>query len=300
VRGLLRHYLLYSNIFLAALLFFIQGCARPVLQTYPASELEVGLVTEAFTRYQEINENSCFCCLDAEADAALSVSGWFTDHSGKVSGYLQAMQPGYIKFVAINPLGQPLFILVTNGTVFKSLNVFEEKAYLGSVHSEAYKKFAPPGFEPDFSYYWLVGRLQPGDNEIHAVMHDRELEQFWLQISHANSSIESLILFDPMELVILRHVMMDEHGKHLLDMSYADHQALFGKTDKYSGGESAAIPKSIEQEDLCKVPARITLSSRENASKIELKLSSFLEDAHFSADDFLLDIPDNFEQILVK
>jgi hypothetical protein len=230
----------------------------------------------------------CDCCLDAEADAVLSVSGWFSDHTGKLSGYLQAKKPGYIKFVAINPLGQPLFIFLTNGSMFKSLNVFEEKAYLGSVRSKAYKKLAPPGFEPEFSYYWLTGRLQPGDKEIAAVMRDEEQKRYWLQIRYADSSTDSMVLFDSEELIILRHIVRDEKGGHLVDIIYEDHQLKPG-----SGMQDVS-------SKICRVPAMISVSSHSGAEKIELKLASFLADAKFSEEDFQLDIPDNFKQFLVK
>ena len=132
MRRFLSCTLLHPLFFLSVLFFFLQGCARPVLQTYPASEQEAQLAASAFTRYQKIYQDECACCLDAEADATVSVSGWFSNHTGKLSGYLQVLEPGYIKFVALNPLGQPILILLTNGRIFKSLNVLEGKAYMGS------------------------------------------------------------------------------------------------------------------------------------------------------------------------
>jgi len=288
VRRFLRCGLQYHIFLLVVSFLFIQGCARSVLQTYPAGELERVEVSAAFAKYQEVYREKCMCCLDAEADAAVSISGWFSDHTGKLSGYLQAMQPGYIKFVAINPLGQPLFILVTNGKFFKSLNVLESKAYMGSVHSDAFRKFIPSGFDPEFSYYWLTGRLQPGDKEIAAVMRGEEQKRYWLQIRYADSSTDSMVLFDPEELIILRHIIRDEKGGHLVDIIYADHQLKPGNEMQPAGGK------------ICRVPAMISVSSHSGAEKIELKLAAFLADAEFSEEDFQLDIPDNFKQFLVK
>ena len=300
----MRRFSCHGLPYIMALLFislvFIQGCARSVLQTDPASQQEIELASKAFARFQKISEEVCGCCLDAEADAALSVSGWFGDQTGKFSGYLQAMETGYIRFVAVNPLGQPLFIFVTDGEMFTSLNIFEEKAYSGSVHSKPYKKFAPPGFESRFSYYWLTGRLQPGDLRIQAVMRDREQENFWLQIKYANSSTESMVLFDPAELLVLRHILRDERGEHLVDILYADHQPQLMKESKYAGSVPATIPGSEAGKELCRVPARITVSSNGDAEKIEARLYSFLNDVRFSPEDFNLEIPDNFEQLLVK
>jgi hypothetical protein len=184
--------------------------------------------------------------------------------------------------------------------MYKSFNVFEEKVYLGSVHSESYRKFAPPGFEPEFSYYWLTGRLRPGDIQIQAVTSDPVQGKFWLQINHANASTDSMVLFDPEEKVILRHVLRDERGKHLVDIVYAEHQALPGEENKDTGSGPGPISAHDPGKERCRVPVRITVSSNAGAEKIELRLHSFLDEARFSAEDFHLDIPDNFEQLHVK
>jgi outer membrane lipoprotein-sorting protein len=286
---------------LLLVLIFVQGCARPVLQTYPAGEKEIAAVSEAFKRYQEISQETCACCLDAEVDVALSVPGWFREHTGKLSGYFQAMKPGYARFVALNPLGQPWYILVTDSEMIKSLNVFEEKAYLGSVRSEAYDKFAPAGFEPEKSYYWLSGRLPPGDIQIQAVMRDREQDGFWLQISQAGAiDHESMVLFDPDELLILRHVLRDERGRHLVDVLYTDYQQISGLGNRNPGSARADNSTIVATEDFCKIPGSISVSSQTGSEKITLKLHSFIEDAHFAAEDFSLEIPDNFEQLLFR
>lgn len=300
MRRFLRHGPLHFIFVLSAVLVLVQGCTRTLLHTYPASEHEVESVSKAFARYQMVSQEVCGCCLDAEADAALSVSGWFRNHTGKLSGYLQAMEPSYIKFVAVNPLGQPLFILVTNGNMFQSLNVFEEKAYVGSVNSEMYKKFAPPFFEPEFLYYWLTGRLHPGDMRIQAVMRDRDQDAFWLQINHADSDTDSMVLFDPADLVILRHVIRDERGGQLVDILYADYRALPGNESQDTASDPAPAPGSGIEKELCRVPASITLSTNMDAEKIEVKLHSFLGEAHFTAANFYLEIPGSFKQLLAK
>lgn len=281
-------------------LVFSQGCARSVPQIYPASEQELESAATAFVRFLKTSEEVCGCCLDAEADAALLVSGFFSDHTGKLTGYLQAMQPGYVKFVAINPLGQPMVVFATDGDVFKSLNVFEGKAYLGSVRSEGYLKFAPQGFEPQLSYYWLTGRLPPGDMRIQAVLRDREQDKFWLLIKYAHPGPESMILFDPREFLILRHVLRDRHGGHLMDVTYADYQPLPGAENTIPGNDSATNPGSGEGGDPCRFPASITVSTKGDAEKVEVKLSAFLEDVSFSPEDFSVEIPDNFQQLLVE
>lgn len=288
-------------IFLVSVFFlFPQGCARSVLQTFAVAEDEAREATSAFTRYQMIYQDHCACCLDAETDAAVSVSGWFSNHTGKLSGYLQAMAPGYLKFVALNPLGQPIYILVTNGSEFKSLNVLEKKAYMGSVYSETFKKFSPPGFEPALSFYWLTGRLQPEELQVEAVKRDREVPAYWLQIGHAKSVNASMVLFDPAESLVLRHVLLDEKGEHLVDVTYEAYQPEAGKECRCTEEDQASEERTAPSEASCRVPGRILVSSGSGAQKIEIQLSSLLAGAVFSPEDFDLEVPANFEHLFVK
>ncbi len=292
---------LYLKLLLAVSLLFLQGCARPLLQTYPASEQETQLAALAFTKYQKTYQAECACCLDAELDVDVSVSGWFNDHTGKLSGYLQGMEPGYLKFIALNPLGQPILILLTNGKIFKFLNVPEGKAYVGSVNSETFKKFAPPGFDPEFSYYWLIGRLPPGDFEILNVRRDREQDVYWLQIRYEQPGLESMILFDPEELVLRRHILMSDSGDHLVDLVYKDYQPGYVREKQLSDSDQELIVSLYSGEKLCKIPTKLTVSSSLGAEKrIDLKLFSFIPEAEFSPVDFELEIPENLEQLIVK
>jgi hypothetical protein len=292
--------LLHLIFLLAVPLFFLQGCTRSLLQTYPATEQESQLAASAFTRYTHY-QDECACCLDAEIDVAVSVSGWFSNHTGNFSGYLQAMEPGYIKFVALNPLGQPILILLTNGRMFKSLNVLEGKAYIGSVNSETFKKFAPAGFDPELSYYWLTGRVPPGDIEILEVKRDKEQNGYWLQVRYGQSEIDNLILFDPEEFVVLRHIVMSDRGDHLLDLSYGDH--LPGDLrGKYMAGKDREMIGSTDLiKEICKVPTKINVFSNAGGEKkVDIKFFSFIPEAEFSPDDFVLEIPDNLEQLIVN
>lgn len=301
MRRRLSHSLLNFFSFFLFLLIFIQGCSRPFLQTYAADKKESEMVLEAFSRFQQNNTALCQCCLDAEADIIISVSGWFHDQTGKLSGYLQAMKPGYVRFVALNPLGQPWYILVTDGETFKSLNVFEEKAYEGSVHSKTYNKISPPGFRADFSYYWLTGNLEPGSMYIRAVMHDRTMhDAYWLQMKHDGESTESMILFDPVKLLILRHVLRSEKGEYIAEVKYEDYQPLIGEVQNNFRQSSPADISNREEEEYCWLPGRITVSSHKGSEKIELKLHSFIAEAHFAPTDFTLEIPENFEQLFVR
>jgi hypothetical protein len=301
VRRLLFPDLLNPVFPLLFFLIFIQGCSRPMLQTYPVADKESEMVLAAFSRFQQKNAALCNCCLDAEADISISVSGWFHDQTGKLSGYLQAMEPGYIRFVALNPLGQPWYILVTDGETFRSLNVLAEKAYEGSIHSKTYNKFSPAGFTPGSSYYWLTGTLQPEDTHIRAVRSDGKQDGYWLQIRHVKEGTESMVLFDPVKLRILRHVLHNERGEYLAEAAYEDYQQVTGTVPK-DGQQNlpADVLTTDDSEDYCPIPGRITILSYKGSEKIDLKLHSFIAEAHFLPTDFTLEIPGNYDQLFVR
>jgi hypothetical protein len=301
VRGFSDFALLYPPLLFVVSFLILQGCGRPLLQTYPVDGQETQLAITSFARYQKIYQERCVCCLDAEVDVSASISaGWFTNHSGKISGYLQALEPGYIKFVSLNPLGQPIFIFLTDGKIFKALNVLEGKAFVGSVHAETFKKFAPPGFDPEFSYYWLTGGLPPGDIDVLKVRRDKVQDGYWLHVRYEKSDIESFILFDPHELVVKRHIFISEKGHDEVDVVYEDYQHGFVKKqieeDRTDNIGSVGLNQSF-----CKMPTKISIISNSGSDKkLDLKLFSFMPDVEFSKKDFELDIPANLEKLIVN
>ena len=124
------------------------GCAGKFIQTVPVSFQEEISVSAAF-RSMLANQQTCGCCLDAEAEVTLAVSNWLGKRSGTMTGFLQAMQPSYIKFVGVNPLGQPLFIFITDGTTFQNVQVPKSKVYEGNVRSDAFNNYVQAWLEPE-------------------------------------------------------------------------------------------------------------------------------------------------------
>ena len=85
--------LLQCFLVVAVTLFSLQGCAR-YMRMIPASDQEASFVSESLIRYKQEYLERCNCCLDAEDDVAISISGWFKNHKGNLSGYLQGRGPG--------------------------------------------------------------------------------------------------------------------------------------------------------------------------------------------------------------
>ena len=274
---------------LPVLLFVLQGCAGPMLQNRPASVQETRSAVSAFGRFLSRDKSGCPGRFDAEVAATVFVKGWFSDHEGKLSGYLQAMEPGYIKFAAVNPFGQPLLIFMTDGREFKLLNVLESAAYTGPVDSEKFRKFAPAGFAPEQSYYWLTGRLPAGSFEIVKVLRDRGEKGFWLLLKDGHDSLDRLVLFDPDRLIIARHVLMNNRGEQIMEVVYRNYLS-----ENPVGGDRSS-------EGACLIPSSITVASNSGfEKKIDLTLSGFLQQPDFSPTDFDMEIPANMERHVIR
>jgi len=66
VRLELRFVHLNPLFLLIVLMLLIQGCARPALQMYPADDEETEKVLEALSYFEEINRETCGCCVDRD------------------------------------------------------------------------------------------------------------------------------------------------------------------------------------------------------------------------------------------
>ena len=278
---------------LASLLF--TGCAAKLIQTLPVSPQEESTVSAAFQDMLE-NQANCGCCLDAEAAATISVANWLGERSGTMTGFLQAMQPSYIKFVGVNPLGQPLVVFITDGFTFQSLQVPNSKVYEGDVRSDAFNEYMPAWFEPENGFYWLAGRIKPGSFEIVDIRRDKGENGFWLQLQYEGSTYRNMVLFDPQEPVILRHVLMDSQEKPHIDVQYADYQPLIDETGKDAdkGMERKHDPG---ESVFCRLPGSIRVVSHDKPGQINLELHSFLPDSLFSEENFTIGIPNGFKRV---
>jgi hypothetical protein len=257
----------------------ITGCATRAIQTIPATGAEEVWVTAAFMDMLE-RQNKCGCCLDAEAEVAIEVNNWLGNRTGTLNGFLQAMAPSHVKFVGVNPLGQPLVIFITDGNTFQNLQVPKNKVYEGPVRSETFKKYMPAWFEPENSFYWLVGRMNPEPFQIQSVQRDKVIEAFWLHLQYEGSLHRNMVLFDPQQLFIQRQVLIDADDNLQIDIKYDNYVNI--------------------NNDHCLVPGSLNVVSRNGEGKINLVLDSFLKDAEFLIEDFEIIVPSGYKRIRVK
>ncbi len=250
--------------------FFLGGCSV-LPHTLDTTAVEK---QDAISLFKTMisQQRECGCCVDAAVNVKLKS----LFYAGTINGYLQAMTPSSLKFVGVNLLGQPLAVLVSDGEIFRYLSIPESKGYKGSVSGETFAKYAPDGFQPEQTFYWLVGRLSPGIIQIRDVSRDEEGLGYWFKMNYKQSDMMSLVLFDPQGLVIRRHLIVDDHDEIIMNIFYDDYTA-----------------------EPCPLPGRITVKSLLHNSSIELEFMDWREDVSFSRDEFELRLPPGFSRVIV-
>jgi len=133
------------------------------------------------------------------------------------------------------------------------------------------------------------------------IVRDKVQGSYWLHVRYEKSGIESLVLFDPHELVVLRHIIINEKGHDEVDVVYENYQPGLVNEKQAEENWQAEIDNVDSRGTLCRMPTKIRIVSNSGAEKkIDLKLFSFIPDAHFSQDDFELEVPDNLEELIVN
>jgi len=267
---------------LAVFLLLSGGCAT-LPTTRPLAELQQQHA-EALFRETMARQQDCPCCLDAQVRLSLKS----LVQNGTISGFVQAKAPSFLKFTGLNPLGQPMMFLATDGTFFRYVAVPEAKGYEGLVTAAAFRKYAPQGFDPAHGFYWLAGRLAPEKLRIFSVAQDPEGQGVWLELAYAADASEGKglrrhVLFDPTEKVIRRHLVADPDGRIMVDVRYDDY------TQVPEGGS-----------DNCRLPGLVSIHANNNGAVMELTLGDWLPDASFSAGDFRVDLPSGFVLVPVQ
>jgi hypothetical protein len=260
-------------------LFFVVGLALSLLAGGCASlPRQYPLPPEAEARaraaFRQLAAAQMACGRWADAEAFVSLDSMW--QSSSLPGYLQLLAPGFLRFVGLNPLGQPLLILTTDGQNFTSILPIEMRAYEGPVTSPSFQRYVPPGLTTEGGYYWLIGRLQPGLAKVLEVAGEDDGPDFWVKISYGDGAGREMVRFDPERLLIRRHQLLDERDQVVLDVSY----------DEYT-----ASP--------CALPGLVTIRSGRRKGTLALRLRDWRTADPLSPQDFAVDIPPGFNRIKI-
>lgn len=227
-------------------------------------------------------------CLDAEVEIQWRAL-W---RSGILPGYLQALAPGRLKFVGLDPLGRPALALVTDGASFRLILVGAATAYDGPTTAEIFQRHLPQGLTaaglPSSLFAWLTGGM-PLESEIVAIYRQLEGRGYWLEVADPPGT---RLLFAPAAAA---------------DQTPTPALALPGRLQRiqlWAPGESRpteiiyddyrAVPGHQRESDRL-VPHRIELDSRRHQGlSLTMVLSDLQPACDLTAADFHLPIPPGF------
>jgi hypothetical protein len=254
----------------------LAGCAGFQVRTEVVSGPEATAAAAALQKMA--GEHDRCRCFEAEVTVNLAFSSWGGDRIASLPGYLQTMAPASLKFVGVNPFGQPQLIVAVNNKRFRTVLVPEAKVFTGAVGAKTYAKYAPPGFNPGDLFAWLAGRAGLGDGVILSIREGETAGTYWFELERSAETGRVHLLFDPRVGVILRCVVSDRDDKILVDVSYGDFKNI---------GD-------------CRLPGKMHIESPTQHDRLDLVLSDILPCKELSAAVFDLLPPPGFENIVVE
>lgn len=257
------------RLILTLLVLLIQGCAgKP--WTSQVADSETALITQIFAEMQE-RDTSCFSCLDAKTTLSWDTPG--EDRS--IAGFLQLKLPTSIKFVVLNPLGQPLYALVNNGQDFQSINTSLKQHIIGKISSLATQNKIPESLLSENWGYWLTGRLHEQGATIEAIHQDGSGRGVWITMRYQDEASlnKSHLLIQPATRQLLARILVDRDGETIATIFY---------------------DRRNEKND-CEPVNRITISDLPYGSQLSIDFTEILTDRSFSAANFRLKVPADYE-----
>ena len=261
-----HNHLTLSMIFL---LLVISGCAPKQWQD-PLGEKEEKASRELLLAELQRQEQNCTCCIDAEISAT-----WDSKiYDGGLNGYLQIFLPSSFKLVAINPLGQPLFALTTDGKKFQTINAVEGVFKHGRVSSFVDRHSIPKNVFHSEWGKWLTGKIFFEEEQLTELRRDAAARGIWLTVEKPDDSIFSkeYLLFDPLDRLLLEIVVYDKKNREAARVIYNE----------------------WIQENGCPLPTSIEVVGTSFGTNIQIELKDILVDKMFSEETFSLKLPPGY------
>jgi len=207
-----------SYILLLICLIFLSGCAqKPWGVSLGEQEYEAG-----FALAKEMAVQNSQCVKAFHSDLTLK----YTYPLGKrtLSGFLQYSPLTNYKFVASNPLGQPVVIIAGNNKKYQMINTLESKYTAGGMTSFALRYKLPIHFLKGRWDDWLTGKNTISTEFISDINSDKESRGIWITFEDNKGARNiSHLLIDPENKIILERVLETRQKKPLATIRYDDY-----------------------------------------------------------------------------
>ena len=253
----------------------LAGCAGFQVRTAVVSGPEAETATAAL-RKMAGDHDRCKC-FEAEVTVNLAISSWSGKRAALFSGYLQAMTPSYLKFIGVNPFGQPQLIVSLGNKRFSTVLVPEAKVFTGDVGGNTYAKYVPAGFNGRDLIALLTGRIGIDDANIRSIREGETAGTYWFELGRQGETGRVHLLFDPRAEAVMRYMVADSNDRVLVDVSYTDYR----------------------DNGACRLPGKIHIESPTQHGRLDMVLSDILPCDELPAALFNQVPPPGFESIVV-
>ena len=207
-------------------------------------------------------------------DAEVEIRWTSSVRNFSVSGYCRMLAPAYLKFIASNPLGQPIRIIATNGKIYRDIDTVARSAVTGELRSWAEYHDLPLNLVSRTWVDWLGGRSSSPVDKIAEIRLDSKNRGAWLSMAGADSeAIEEHILFDWENGKIIERILLDESDRRFATLAYLEWQ----------------------ESDQCLYPVALSIDGFSFGGKVDLRFTD-IRQSGFEPVDFNVDIPAGFRR----
>ena len=258
-------------LFLAALLV-LSGCARKLPLTVPVPGAEEQQIAQ--TTLQNFLQRQCTGSIDADVTAGFQVYG----RKGKIAGILQMQKPSLLRFSVVDPLGRPLYILVSDGATYTLADNRNGTGYEGPVDSGFLREFVPESVEPGHLFSWLSGQVESDDLCLTEIRKGQENKGYWFIFDYGDGLLNHLLL-DEETAFLTRRLVVSTENELLLDVTYSGYEkdsnicpwpgAMEIKGDEVEGTFTLRIDRIYSREQLPDTLFNLVLPEHFSVQKVQ-------------------------------
>ncbi len=258
-----------SLLFLIVLVLSSSCAKKPWLK-----HVDESLDTSIRNTLTEITEKRKACITDFNAEIIISWSSTFDKKS--FSGILQILPPTHAKLVTLNPLGQTILALATDGKSFQTVNTLKREYAQGTFKSFVLRYDLPAPLLSGNLVYWLTGYVPLLDNEPTSILNDSQARGYWIVRTIENNYIEAkeYLLIDSLTHNLLTRIITDLDENVIAKVGYSDW---------------------LEHGN-CQQPTNVLISKLSTGFKASIQLKDFIWENSYTKEDFHIASPPNYIQ----
>ncbi len=256
----------FSFLLMLGCSLLLTGCAGRLPRSSPIQGDERASIIE---RYRSLLQRDCGRPMDADVSFELKTFG----RHRNATGFLQVLPPSFLRATINDPVGRPVFLLVSTGETFILVDSLKGRGIAGSVESITRQDGEPLYLQPEEVVALLQGRLAPPVSSLQDVRRERAAPgPAWLIFSPRQGNRQS-ILFDPAAGRIRRYVVEGTGGEIILDVVYTWSDAV---------------------EEQCPVPLEIKVSGTVFQGEVSMTYDAVMPDAEVPESLFQLTLPEHY------